>query len=192
MKIYTKTGDAGETGLFGGARVSKADLRVQAYGAVDELNSVVGVARAEVARGELPDGELALGPLLERIQMELFDVGAELATVPEKLGELSLPQVSGETIAQLEAAIDQGEQELAPLQSFILPGGSASAAQLHLARTVCRRAERLLVALSAASTVRTEPTIYLNRLSDLFFVLARVANVRAGVADVEWKGRDRA
>lgn len=192
MKIYTKTGDAGETGLFGGARVSKADLRVQAYGAVDELNSVVGVARAELARGELPDGELALGPLLERIQMELFDVGAELATVPEKLGELSLPQVSGEAIAQLEAAIDQGEQELAPLQSFILPGGSASAAQLHLARTVCRRAERLLVALSAASTVRTEPTIYLNRLSDLFFVLARVANVRAGVADVEWKGRDRA
>ena len=194
MKIYTKTGDAGETGLFGGARVSKADARVAAYGAVDELNSVLGIVRAELRRDGSPHepGALDLDALLENIQLELFDVGAELATVPEKLDELKLPLIPEQAILDLEAAIDEAETELAPLQTFILPGGTPAAAQLHLGRTVCRRAERELVALAAHSPVRLELVRFVNRLSDLLFVLARVANVRAGVEDVAWRGRERA
>lgn len=183
MKIYTKTGDAGETGLFGGARVSKASARVAAYGDVDELNSALGLARLH----RIDDERDAL---LGAIQSELFDLGAELAAKPGKTAPA--PQVGEEEIARLERAIDRAEEELAPLSSFILPGGSPGAAHLHLARTVCRRAERSVVALAEDGSVRAEVLRYLNRLSDLLFVLARLANARAGVTDVPWQGRTRA
>lgn len=183
MKIYTKTGDEGETGLFGGARVSKASARVATYGDVDELNSALGIARLH------PIDE-ARDALLSKTQSELFDVGAELAARPGK--DIGIPRVSDVEIEHLERAIDQAELELAPLASFILPGGSPGAAHLHLARTICRRAERAVVALAADEAVRPEIIRYLNRLSDLLFVLARLANARAGVADVPWEGRRRA
>lgn len=183
MKIYTKTGDEGETGLFGGTRVSKASARVGAYGDVDELNSALGLARLHPIDADRD-------ALLARIQCELFDVGAELAARPGK--EIGIPRVSDAEIEVLERAIDRAEEELAPLANFILPGGSPGAAHLHLARTVCRRAERAVVALGESEEVRGELVRYLNRLSDLLFVLARLANHRAGVADVPWEGRRRA
>ena len=186
MKIYTKTGDKGETGLFGGARVSKASLRVEAYGDVDELNSALGICRAHLAALDAK-----VDALLGTIQSELFDLGAELATVPHKEVKTGAPLLDDAHIAALERAIDEAEAELEPLRTFILPGGALAAAHLHLARTVCRRAERKLVALAAVEPVRGELVRYLNRLSDLLFVLARLANARAAVADVPWLGRDR-
>lgn len=183
MKIYTKTGDAGDTGLFGGTRVSKASQRVAAYGDVDELNSVLGLVRAH----RIDDERDAL---LGAIQSELFDLGAELAARPGKEG--AAPQIDDAEIERLERAIDRADGELEPLASFILPGGSMAAAHLHLARTVCRRAERSAVALASAEAVRPAVIRYLNRLSDLLFVLARLANARAGVTDVPWEGRKRA
>lgn len=185
MKIYTKTGDRGETGLFGGARVSKADVRVDAYGEVDELNSVLGLARTEPFDDWVHE-------LLGRIQSELFDLGAELATAPGKSEKLLVPPVGEAEIARLEEAIDRAEEELSPLATFVLPGGSRAAAILHVARCTCRRAERRVVSLSTEQEMRPEPVRYLNRLSDLLFVLARLANHRAGVEDVPWVGRDRA
>lgn len=184
MKIYTRTGDAGETGLFGGARVSKASDRVDAYGEVDELNSVIGVARS-VGLPSAIDAELGT------IQSELFDLGAELATVPGKEEKLSLPRLEDAQIARLEGAIDALEEGLPALTTFVLPGGSPGSSHLHVARTVCRRAERRLVALSVNEPVRGELVRYLNRLSDLLFTMARRANHEAGVADVPWVGRDR-
>ena len=181
MKIYTKQGDDGETGLFGGTRVSKASARVGAYGDVDELNSVIGVARAHGSADTFTDA------LLERIQSELFDLGAELAARPGKA--TGVTAIDDAQIESLEAAIDEAEAELAPLVTFILPGGSAVAAHLHHARTVCRRAERAIVGLSSEEPVRADIIRYINRLSDLLFVLARLANHRAGVADVPWRGR---
>ncbi len=178
MKIYTKTGDGGETGLFGGARVSKADPRVEAYGDVDELNAQIGVARA----GGLDDD---MDELLSTVQAKLFDVGAELAQAPGSKAS-AMPHVNEADVAVLEEAIDRFEEELEPLKTFILPGGSPAAAWLHVGRTVTRRAERRVVALSAQTEVRVVIVHYLNRLSDLLFVLARVANHRAGVADVPW------
>ena len=183
MKIYTKTGDTGETGLFGGTRVSKASPRVAAYGDVDELNSVIGLARVH----RIDDERDAL---LGAVQLDLFDLGAELAARPGR--QSAAPQIGEREIARLERAIDSAEEELAPLTTFILPGGSPGAAHLHLARTVCRRAERGVVGLAADDTLRPEVIRYLNRLSDLLFVLARLANARAGVADVPWEGRKRA
>lgn len=180
MKIYTKTGDQGDTGLFGGARVSKASLRVETYGEVDELNSVLGIVRAE------PAFDAAVGALLEAVQSQLFNLGAELATAPDSKAALGIPLVSEEEIGALEQGIDRAEGELAPLKTFVLPGGSRAAAALHLARTVCRRAERTLVELAAHESVRPECLRYLNRLSDALFVFARLANHRAGVADVPW------
>jgi cob(I)alamin adenosyltransferase len=182
MKIYTKTGDTGETGLFGGTRVSKASPRVAAYGDVDELNSALGLARVH----RIDDERDAL---LGTIQIDLFDLGAELAARPGK--KSAAPQIGDREIERLEAAIDRAEEELAPLTTFILPGGSPGAAHLHLARTVCRRAERAVVGLAAEDAPRPELIRYLNRLSDLLFVLARLANARAGVADVPWEGRRR-
>jgi cob(I)alamin adenosyltransferase len=182
VKIYTKTGDAGETGLFGGTRVSKASARVAAYGDVDELNSTIGVARLH----RIDDERDAL---LGAIQSELFDLGAELAARPGK--QLASPMLDDDDVAALERAIDRAEEELPPLTSFVLPGGAPGAAHLHVARTVCRRAERNIVALAASDTVRPELLRYLNRLSDLLFVLARLANLRANVSDVPWKGRER-
>jgi len=186
MKIYTKGGDRGETGLFGGTRVSKASLRVSAYGDIDELNCVIGLARTHPLEAG-GDPETNVDAWLERIQSELFDLGAELAAKPGK--ETSAASIDEKQIGALELAIDRAELELTPLKVFVLPGGSAAAAHLHLARTVCRRAERAIVLLSAEEPVRDDIIAYVNRLSDLFFVLARLANHRAGVPDVPWLGR---
>ena len=166
-RIYTRGGDAGETSLGDGSRVSKLDLRIAAYGAVDELNSQLGVALA----GELPE---SLRPLLERIQNELFDIGADLS-VPFSQGDEKLRVVQGQVDA-LEAACDEWNAGLAELRSFVLPGGSAAAGQLHVARTVCRRAERDALAAAGEHDVNPLAAVYLNRLSDLLFILARVAN----------------
>jgi cob(I)alamin adenosyltransferase len=185
MKIYTKTGDRGQTALFGGARVSKASLRVSAYGDVDELNSHLGVVCAHC-------NDAALTKRLHEIQAELFSLGAELAKNPDKDVDVGVPGVSDLEIERLEHDIDAFETELAPLKTFILPGGSQVAAFLHVARTACRRAERAVVLLAEAESVREEVVRYLTRLSDGLFVMARVANHRAGVADVPWLGRDAA
>jgi cob(I)alamin adenosyltransferase len=180
MKIYTKTGDAGDTGLFGGPRVAKDAPRIEAYGAVDELNSVVGMVRAQGV-------ERSLDELLARIQNELFNLGAQLATPNPAAHQTAL--IGGTQIGSLEAAIDHYESGLDPLKQFILPGGTPAAAALHFARTVCRRAERRLVTLvnQSAEPIAGELLIYLNRLSDLLFVLARAVNREAGCADVPWQ-----
>ena len=183
MKIYTRTGDDGTTGLLGKDRVPKHDARVEAYGTVDELNAVLGVARTH-------DGAGAFGELLATLQAHLFDVGAELATVDEKMLE-KLARVGETDIAQLEREIDRLEGELAPLTNFVLPGGTPLAASLHHARTVCRRAERRVTALAARERVSADLVRWLNRLADLLFVLARVATARAGVADQAWTPRRR-
>jgi cob(I)alamin adenosyltransferase len=180
MKIYTKTGDEGETGLFGGPRVKKNNVRIEAYGTVDELNAVVGMVRSHGLPADV-DG------LLARIQNELFDLGAALATPePEKFG---IAGATDEHVAALEQAIDRFEAELEPLRQFILPGGTPAAAALHLARTVCRRAERCVVTLAETETISPRVVVYLNRLSDLLFVLARVPNRREGLPDVPWEKR---
>jgi len=184
MKIYTKTGDRGDTGLFGGGRVSKASLRVDTYGEVDELNSVVGLVRTDPIDNEVDE-------LCATIQSRLFDLGAELATSPDSKVELGIAGVTEADVEALERVIDRAETELSPLRTFVLPGGSTAAAYLHLARTVCRRAERRLVALAEHEAVRPECIRYLNRLSDTLFVLARLANHRRGVADVPWVGAGR-
>ncbi len=181
MKIYTKTGDDGTTGLFGGGRVNKASGRVEAYGTVDETNAVIGIARA-TKLDPFTEGVLA------QVQVDLFTVGAELACVPGKEAKLSMKLIANEDAERLEHAIDEAEKELPPLKTFVLPGGSAQSAALHLARTVCRRAERAVLAIDDAKA-RTEVVIYLNRLSDLLFTLARRANVVAGVEDVPWLPR---
>lgn len=176
MKIYTRTGDHGQTSLFGGTRVAKNDPRIEAYGTVDELSSVIGVARAS----SLPE---ELDAVLEQVQRDLFDVGAYLASP----GTSRFSGVEPRRVEELERAIDTMECELAPLTNFILPGGSLQAAHLHVARTVCRRAERCVVALHDETEATLSTVIYLNRLSDFLFVAARFANARAGVADVLWK-----
>jgi len=182
LKIYTRKGDSGDTSLFGGQRVSKDDLRVQAYGSVDELNSALGVVIASLPK-ELEDWR---APLLE-MQSDLFTVGANLAT-PETgaARPKHIPDLAEARVTVLEGWIDKLDEELMPLRAFILPGGSESAAALHLARNVCRRAERSVVALARSAEV--EPVIlkYLNRLSDFLFTLARAANARQGIGDVEW------
>jgi len=182
MKIYTKTGDAGETGLFGGARVSKASLRVEVYGEVDELNSAVGWARVTVSDPDLDE-------LLNQIQNDLFEVGAELGSTDDRQKKGAMPLIAEPQVAALERAIDRHEEGPPALTSFVLPGGSEGAARFHVARCVCRRAERSLVALGAEENLRAELFRYLNRLSDLLFVLARYANYTAGVEDIPWKGQ---
>lgn len=181
MKIYTKTGDAGETGLFGGGRVAKNHPRVEAYGDVDELNAAIGMARAA---GPMPRIDEVLVP----IQRDLFAIGALLATPNrEKMREhLEKARVDEERIAELERAIDECDAELEPLRAFVLPGGSPKAAALHLARTICRRAERRVVELRADTDIPPLTVIYLNRLSDLLFTLARLANARSGSGEVTW------
>lgn len=180
-KIYTRTGDAGDTGLFGGGRVDKDHARVEAYGDVDELNAVIGAARAVEM---MPRVDEVLAP----IQRDLFSIGALLATPhPAKHREqLEKARLSEARVAQLEQAIDDGEEELQPLTAFILPGGTPKAAALHVARTVCRRAERSIIRLRRSDEVPPIVIVYLNRLSDLLFVLARVANRRAGAGEVTW------
>jgi cob(I)alamin adenosyltransferase len=179
MKIYTRTGDLGETGLFGGPRVMKDSLRIEALGAVDELNATLGMVRTEEVSGDLE-------MILARVQAELFEVGAELASpdpVARGTRSIGLPQIEF-----LEQAIDRFEASLEPLKCFILPAGVRAAASLHLARAVCRRAERRLVTLRSHCEEEVSGHLvgYLNRLGDLLFVLARTANSRAGVADVSW------
>lgn len=181
LKIYTKTGDDGDTGLFGGGRVAKDHPRVTAYGEVDELNAVIGQARSVEM---MPRIDEVLAP----VQRDLFALGAMLATPDrDKMKEqLEKARISDARIAQLEQAIDDGESELEPLRAFILPGGTAKAAALHVARTVCRRAERAVIHLQRDTEVPQIVIVYLNRLSDLLFVLARVANKRAGAGEVTW------
>lgn len=185
MKIYTKTGDSGDTGLFGGARVSKADSRVAAYGDVDELNASLGSARAALVAAD--DPELAV--MLEHIQRDLFALGARLADPGHKIADrVAKAAVTAADIARLEGWIDALESALPPLRRFILAGGSPAGASLHLARTVCRRAERTMVGLLAGDkeAFEAELLIYINRLSDLLFVMARRANQRAGTPEIEW------
>ncbi len=181
MKIYTRTGDDGTTGLLGRDRVPKHDLRVEAYGSVDELNSVLGMAQAH-------DSGHLFGELIPMLQSSLFDVGAELATVDAKMLE-KLARISDAEVAQLEREIDRLEADLAPLTRFVLPGGTPLAASLHHARTVCRRAERRATALAAREPVSGAVVRWLNRLADLLFVMARWANARAGVPDRVWEPR---
>jgi cob(I)alamin adenosyltransferase len=179
MKIYTKTGDAGETSLFDNSRVSKADPRVDAYGEVDEVNACLGAA---LSAGVGDD----IASVLTTVQKDLFAVGARLADPSSRIAErVTKAAVTAEQIELLERTIDRLETELLPLRRFILPGGSAAGALLHLARTVCRRAERRVIALGA-DAVEPGVIIYLNRLSDLLFVMARAVNHRAGVPETEW------
>jgi cob(I)alamin adenosyltransferase len=190
MKIYTKTGDKGDTGLFGGERVAKDHARVEAYGDVDELNSVLGLAATRLAAG----GEEEMVRGIREIQADLFTLGANLATpAPEDGGRESayIPSLRSGRVGELERWIDAAEMELEPLRSFILPGGTEAAALLHLGRTVCRRAERRTVSLAREAHVDGELVVYLNRLSDLLFTLARLANRRAGVEDVLWQPNPR-
>jgi cob(I)alamin adenosyltransferase len=182
MKIYTRTGDAGTTGLFGGGRVEKDSVRVEAYGAVDELNAALGVASAASPAG-------ASTERLAAIQKDLFAVGAELATAAGHESRLSTPLIAGTDIARLEGWIDELELGLPPLRHFILPGGAAAGAALHAARTVCRRAERRVIAAGRERPVRSEVIVYLNRLSDLLFVLARSVNHAAGAPETPWNPR---
>ena len=179
MKIYTKRGDAGETGLVGGQRVPKDHLRIQAYGTLDELNSALGVAVSQ------PDLELGLKDRIHRIQSEIFQLGSELATPQGKASPAALVGDTETTL--LESEIDEMEASLKPLQNFILPGGSRAGAHLHLARTVSRRAEREMIVLNRAEPLRLEILRYVNRLSDYLFVAARHANHTAGVEDIPWK-----
>ena len=181
MKIYTRTGDEGETGLFGGGRVPKDHPRVAAYGDVDELSSTIGVARATEPVG-------FFDPLLESVQRDLFAIGGQLATPePAKVAKaLEKADLSEARVAEFERVMDAADRELPPLRAFVLPAGTAKAAALHLAHTVCRRAERSVVRLARESDVPPLFVVYLNRLSDLLFTLARLANHQAGVGDATW------
>lgn len=177
MKVYTKTGDDGTTGLFGGDRVRKDHTRIEAYGTVDEANAFVGIARSAGPEDRLTD-------LLERIQGEMFVVGADLAT-PAKAKPV-VPRVRPEFVERLESDIDSLEEDLSPLKTFILPGGTSRATALHAARTVCRRAERSVITAMEHEEIDPMVSIYLNRLSDFLFVAARWANHAGGVADTPW------
>lgn len=178
MKIYTRTGDSGMTSLFSGGRVPKHHLRVDAYGTVDELNAALGLARA-------------LGPTMEterliaRVQTQLFHLGADLAT-PEGARSARVVRVQPETVAWMEQQIDLMTAELAPLTQFILPGGTPAAAQIHVARTICRRAERMTALLAGQESTGEHVLPYLNRLSDFLFTLARLENARSGHGDEKW------
>ena len=179
MKIYTKTGDTGETGLFGGARIPKNSLRIDAIGTIDELNACIGTARSQICEKEI-------GNLLHRIQNELFDIGADLATL-ESHAKSDRLRISPDFVETLEKDIDGLENQLAPLTNFILPGGSVAGSTLHLARTVCRRSERSVVSLADAESINPLILPYLNRLSDFLFVLARLVNHRQGQPEPLWE-----
>jgi cob(I)alamin adenosyltransferase len=179
VKIYTRTGDSGDTGLFDGTRVSKADPRVSTYGDVDELNAWLGFARAAGLDDEI-------GGMIEKIQRDLFALGARLADPAHRIAErVTKAAVTADDVARLEGWIDRLQAELPPLRRFILAGGSQAGASLHVARTVCRRAERAMVSLGP-DAFEPDLRVYVNRLSDLLFVMARAVNRRAGVAETEW------
>ena len=179
MKIYTKTGDAGDTGLFGGGRVGKDHERVDAYGELDELNATMGLVRTFNPPADMD-------ALLHTLQVQLFTVGAVLATPPDTKASSIIPELRAEWAEAMEKAIDTLDAELSPMTHFILPGGTPVASTLHLARTVCRRAERRCVPLLREGKIPQGVVVFLNRLSDLLFVMARVANHRAGIQDVKW------
>ncbi|MCY3833518.1 MAG: cob(I)yrinic acid a,c-diamide adenosyltransferase [Chloroflexi bacterium] len=181
MKIYTKSGDQGETSLFGGRRVPKRHLRVEAYGTIDEVNSVLGLARAAGASAQADQW-------LEEAQNQLFRLGSDLAAPPD-VNANWLKRVSAEDIAWLESSIDRMTSELPPLKNFILPGGTPAAAHIHLARAVCRRAERLIAALSECEDIGAQALPYVNRLSDWLFTLARYENMQAGLSETLWNAR---
>jgi cob(I)alamin adenosyltransferase len=187
VKVYTRGGDQGETSLFGGERVPKDALRVEGYGAVDELNAVIGLARAAIEGDDLH-------AIFGELQNGLFDLGGELAT-PDALEREArgkgIPRVADADIERMERWIDRFDTELEPLRNFVLPGGHPGAAWLQLARTVARRAERRVVALARVEPLPETAVRYLNRLSDLLFVMARVVNARAGIAEPTWEGRKR-
>jgi cob(I)alamin adenosyltransferase len=195
VKIYTNTGDKGRTGLFSGERVSKADARVEAYGDVDELNSVLGALVSRLSRGESSEITAAKQSVaeLQQIQSDLFCIGGWLATSPDAPTFDDLPDFGTEAVSRLEKSIDGMEQELRPINGFILPGGHATASWAHLARTVCRRTERHVIALvegienEAGNEKLSLAVTYLNRLSDYLFVLARYCNHLHGVSDIYWE-----
>jgi cob(I)alamin adenosyltransferase len=183
LRIYTRTGDDGTTGLFGGRRVSKDDPRIEAVGVVDELNAHLGLAASACS---LP----ALSGLIVKLQNDLFDLGADLATPleePQSRGSITISRMSPGRADALELEIDRLEEGLQPLRNFILPGGGELASRLHVCRSICRRAERRVVALSQTDATNPGVTRYLNRVSDLLFVMARAANALEGVEDVPWK-----
>jgi cob(I)alamin adenosyltransferase len=178
MKIYTKTGDGGVTSLFGGARVPKDSLRIEAYGTVDELNSVIGLCRSMNTVEEVD-------AILNEIQNDLFTLGADLATPVGKEGK-TVDRIQQADIVRLEAHIDRIDPTLPPLKKFVLPGGSRTASIVHCARTICRRAERRVVHLAQSESIGEAPVVYLNRLSDLLFVLARRVNALSNTDETEW------
>jgi cob(I)alamin adenosyltransferase len=186
-RVYTRQGDAGETGLAGGQRVPKDGARIEAYGTVDELNAFLGAARAlsEAAAADLP-ALAPLGPILLRVQHELFNLGSILATLPEDVHPRQA-RVTGAEVAQLEAEMDRMNADLPPLRSFVLPGGSRLDGELHICRTVCRRAERAVVTLGRTESVPPEAIRYLNRLSDALFVWSRWASHVSGAVETLWK-----
>lgn len=181
-RVYTRTGDDGTTGLGGGQRVAKDSLRIEAYGTVDELNSVIGAAAATGVNE-------TLAAALATIQNDLFHLGSDLCILEEDKARMPVPQIEERHVLALESLMDRLSEELSPLENFILPGGTPGAAQLHVARTVCRRAERLLVALARQEKVGLFTVKYVNRLSDALFVMARHENRRRGVPDVLWDSR---
>ena len=185
MKIYTKSGDRGQTSLFGGQKVAKDNLRIETYGSVDELNSLIGVIVAELNQGNSPQGRII--SKLTRNQEELFVLGSDLATPLDV--KVKVPRISKYYISRLEKEIDAWQKNLPELKKFILPGGSKIGAKLHLARTIARRAERSIVRLASKEKINERDIIYINRLSDWFFVVARYVNKLEKVKEIEWKGR---
>lgn len=184
MKIYTKTGDKGETGLIGGRRINKADLRILAYGGVDELNSSIGFAISSLRRKqELSD----IADVFTQIQNDLFTVGSDLADPDYPHNQYGTPRANEKMALWLESTIDKFDAELAAITFFILPGGSIEASTLHMCRGIARRVETAAVALSNSENINPSIVVYLNRLADLLFVAARLANKRQGVADIAWK-----
>ncbi|MBK7105894.1 MAG: cob(I)yrinic acid a,c-diamide adenosyltransferase [Ignavibacteriae bacterium] len=181
MKIYTKTGDDGSTSLFGGTRVAKNNIRINAYGTIDELNSVIGIAIANKISVEVKYE-------LEKIQNTLFQIGSELAS-PENVKSDIIKKTSEDDIKYLESLIDKFDEKLPPLNNFILPGGNKSASYLHLARTICRRVERIIVELKEKENINNNILVYLNRFSDLLFVLARYENFVTSTPEIVWKTR---
>ena len=179
-RVYTRTGDGGDTGLGGGQRVPKDSLRIETYGTVDELNSYLGVAIVACEDAEIRAH-------LETFQHRLFDLGGDLCVLDEDKAKFKMPSFPADETDKLERIMDKAEEELAPLEEFVLPGGTAAAGHLHVARCICRRAERLAVALRRHEKISDTVVPYLNRLSDTLFVLARLANKRAGRGDVLWK-----
>lgn len=179
MKIYTKTGDRGETSLFGGERVPKYHDRIEAYGTIDELNSVIGLAITEIT-------DSSISELLKEIQQNLFTLGADLATPSDKRDRVQVPSIERNHHLNLEREIDGYNEQLPELKHFILPGGTKGACLLNVARTVCRRAERIVVAASEEFDIGSDIVIYLNRLSDLLFVLARYENFMNGIVEDKW------